>query len=51
MFLIQPNHTPNPDLYIAWADTINLSDPRICLLGPFDFSDPSSNPPDCSPTH
>jgi hypothetical protein len=44
-FLVYPTRTPRADRYIAWADTVNLCDPATRLLGPFDFLDPSLNPP------
>jgi hypothetical protein len=43
--LFNPATTPDPDSYIAWADVLPLLDPAVCLLGPFAFTDPSSNPP------
>ena len=45
-----PTQTPDASRYIAWADVITLSNPEARLLGPFDFLDPSRNPPDRSPS-
>jgi hypothetical protein len=38
--LFAPSISPDPDYNIAWADTVNLQDPSIRLLGPFDFTPP-----------
>jgi hypothetical protein len=43
--LFNPNTTPNPASYIAWADVLPLLDPSVSLLGPLSFADPTSNPP------
>jgi hypothetical protein len=43
--LFNPTTTPHPASYIAWADVLPLLDPTVCLLGPFSFTEPSSNPP------
>ena len=43
--LFNPATTPDPTSHIAWADVLPLLDPSICLLGPFSFLDPASNPP------
>jgi hypothetical protein len=43
--LFNPSTNPNPASYIAWADVLPLLDPSICLLGPFSFTVPASNPP------
>ena len=43
--LFNPTTIPDPDLYVAWADVLPLLDPAVCLLGPFTFTEPSSNPP------
>jgi hypothetical protein len=47
---IYPTHTPDADRYIAWADVVTLTDSETRLLGPFDFEDPTLNPPDRSPS-
>jgi hypothetical protein len=41
---ITPSRIPNSEKYIAWADKVDLGNPAICLLGPFDFLNPSSCP-------
>jgi hypothetical protein len=38
--LFSPSVVPDPDKCIAWADTVNLQDPAVRLLGPFDFAPP-----------
>jgi hypothetical protein len=43
--LFKPTTTPDPASYIAWADVLPLLDPSVCLLGPFSFTEPASNPP------
>jgi hypothetical protein len=43
--LFNPTTVPNPRTHIAWADVLPLLDPFVCLLGPFLFSDLSTNPP------
>jgi hypothetical protein len=43
--LFNPTTVPNPRTRIAWANVLPLLDPSVCLLGPFSFSDPSTNPP------
>ena len=48
--MIYPGTQPNARKYIAWADVVNLTNRSTTLLGPFDFQDPSSNPPGRSPT-
>ena len=42
--LFPPTTVPDSTKYIAWADTIPLLDPSVCLFGPFSFSDTSANP-------
>ena len=37
-----PATNPPANKYIAWADTINLSDPGSLLAGPFNFIDPQA---------
>lgn len=34
-----PEFHPNLDKYTTWADTLNLMDENVRLLGPFDFED------------
>ena len=38
----KPNVTPDSSRYIAWADSISLSNPSSYLQGPFDFLDPAT---------
>ena len=35
--LFQPHITPDSSKFILWATTINLSDPNVNLVGPFEF--------------
>jgi hypothetical protein len=41
--LFSPTKTPDADRFIAWADVVRLTDPTVCLLGPFDFMEPKHN--------
>ena len=43
--LIYPTTTPNARKYIAWADVVDLCNPSTTLFGPFNFQDPTLNPP------
>jgi hypothetical protein len=49
--LFPPTRVPNAERFIAWADVVNLLDPTVCLLGPFDFMDPRSNYAGRSPSY
>lgn len=49
--MFPPTQTPNADKYIAWADVVNLSDPVVALLGPFDFQEPMLNQNGRSPSY
>lgn len=42
--LFPPTRVPSAAKYIAWADVVNLSDPAVALVGPFDFQEPRLNP-------
>ena len=46
----KPDCTPPASTHIAWADTVNLVNPNIRLLGPFNFQDPVSNAPGRTPS-
>ena len=50
-YLVIPNRIPAADRYIAWADIVNLCDQNTRLPGPFNFQDPSLNPPGRSPSY
>jgi hypothetical protein len=39
--LFRPPHLPDPTRFIAWSDTIKLTDPAVFLVGPFDFTSPA----------
>ena len=41
---------PSSKLYIPWADTLDLCDPLVYLLGPFNFNEPHTNPRDRTPS-
>ena len=49
--LFPPTRVPNAERYIAWADVVNLCDPTVCLLGPFDFMEPRNNHAGRSPSY
>jgi hypothetical protein len=43
--LIPPSQTVNLHDVVPWGECVTLTDASVCLLGPFDFQDPSVNPP------
>jgi hypothetical protein len=49
--LFPSTRTPNADRFIAWADVVKLSNPTVCLLGPFDFMKPDENYAGQSPSY
>jgi hypothetical protein len=49
-YMVYPSRIPDASKYIAWATTITLTDPHTRLIGPFNFQEPSLNPPGRSPT-
>jgi hypothetical protein len=49
--LFPPTRVPNAERFIAWADVVNLSDPTVCLLGPFNFMEPRHNYAGRSPSY
>ena len=49
--LFPPTRVPDASQFIAWADVMNLSNPAIRLLGPFDFMEPCTNPGGRSPSY
>jgi hypothetical protein len=49
--LFPPTRIPNAERFIAWADVVNLCDPAVRLLGPFNFTEPRDNPGGRSPSY
>jgi len=43
--LLYPTTQPDASRVIAWADVVDLSQPAVCLVGPFNLQDPSDNTP------
>jgi hypothetical protein len=49
--IFSPSANPDPTRYIGWADTVSLLNPDVYILGPFDFNEPTDNPPDRTPSY
>ena len=47
--LVDPTHVPDTKKIIAWSAVVDLTDPEVHLLGPFDFQDALLNSPDRTP--
>ncbi len=47
----RPTHIPRSSKYIAWADTVVLTNPAVSLIGPFDFQPVERNEQGRTPSY